>query len=348
MAEAAPLPLPFACGGPPLRGILRTAPEDFVVDEDLGFAPDGGGEHVFVRVEKRGANTDWVARELARFVGVAPAAVSYSGLKDRHALTRQTFSLHLPGKSDPDWTQLQHPEFSILGAARHNRKLKRGAHRGNFFEITLREVSGAHAVAESIIAAVAATGVPNYFGEQRFGRDGANVARALRMFAGRRVARHERSMLLSAARSHLFNAVLATRVEHGDWNRPLDGDVWMLSGTHSIFGPEPVSAELAARCASGDIAPTGPLWGSGELRTTGAALEIERTAARGCAELAAGLEAAGLSQERRALALRPRSLLAEWPSLTVLKVTFYLQSGSYATVVTREIIDTQADADSPA
>ena len=342
MENSAPAQLPFAHGGPPLCGILRSAPEDFVVDEDLGFAPDGSGEHVFVRVEKRGANTDWVAKELARFAGVSPAAVSYSGLKDRHARTRQTFSIHLPGKSDPAWEALRHPELSILGHARHGRKLKRGAHRGNSFEITLREVTGDRAAAAGVIAAISACGAPNYFGEQRFGRGGANVEKALRMFAGRRVARDERSLLLSAARSHLFNSVLAARVERGDWNRPLEGDVWMLAGTHSIFGPEPVSAGLAARCLAGDISPTGPLWGSGALRTSGEVLRIERATVGRNAELAAGLEAAGLRQERRSLVLRPRDLSAEWESATSLKLRFYLQSGSYATVIIREISNTDA------
>jgi len=334
--------LPFAHGGPPLRGVLRAVPEDFFVDEDLGFEPDGAGEHVFLRVEKRGANTDWVAKELARFAGVAPAAVAYSGLKDRHALTRQTFSVHLPGKTGPDWTSLRHPEFTVLAHARHGRKLKRGAHGGNFFGITLREVTGDRPAAEQVVAAVAAAGVPNYFGEQRFGHGGANVERALRMFAGQRVPHHERAMLLSAARSHLFNLVLAARVARGDWNRPLEGDVWMLAGTHSIFGPEPLSAELAVRCSGGDIAPTGPLWGVGELRTAATAMEIETSAARSCPELTAGLDKAGLRQERRGLVLRTRGLSADWISDTGLSLRFYLQSGSYATVLIREIVETDS------
>ena len=331
--------LPCAYGGPPLRGVLRATPEDFFVDEDLGFSPDGAGEHVFVRVEKRGANTDWVARELARHAGVGTQAVSYAGLKDRHAVTRQTFSVQVPLKHKVDWTGLQHPEFRVLDAVRHSRKLKRGALRGNFFRIVMRELSGDRAAADKMLAGIATHGVPNYFGEQRFGRDGANVDKALAMFAGKRVQRHERSLLLSAARSHLFNRVLAARVERGDWNQPLEGEVWMLAGSHSIFGPEPPTAELAERHARGDIDVTGPLWGDGELRSRGPVNALECSIAAEQPELVRGLAANGLRQERRALCLRPHGLVAYWLSETSLELGFHLSSGAYATVLLREICD---------
>jgi tRNA pseudouridine13 synthase len=329
--------LPFAYGGPPLRGTLRAAPEDFFVEEDLGFASDGAGEHVLVRVEKRGANTDWVARELARYASVGPDAVSYAGLKDRHAVTRQTFSVQVPIKREVDWAALQHPEFRVLEATRHSRKLKRGALRGNFFRIALREVSGDRAQADAVLARIAAQGVPNYFGEQRFGRDAANVDKAIAMFAGKRVQRHERSLLLSAARSHLFNRALAARVERGDWDRPLNGEVWMLAGTHSIFGPEPLTPELIERHARGDIDPTGPLWGDGELRSAGTVRDLEAAVGAEHRELTVGLATNGLRQERRALVLRPHDLKARWLSETSLEVEFHLNSGAYATVLLREI-----------
>jgi tRNA pseudouridine13 synthase len=329
--------LPYAYGGPPLRGVLRAVPEDFFVEEDLGFAPDGAGEHVFVRVEKRGANTDWVARELANYAGLGSDAVSYAGLKDRHAVTRQTFSAQVPIKREVDWAGLQHPEFRVLEALRHSRKLKRGALRGNFFRIVLRDVSGDRTAADKVFADITTQGVPNYFGEQRFGRDGANVDKALAMFAGRRVQRHERSLLLSAARSHLFNRVLATRVERGDWNRPLDGEVWMLAGTHSIFGPEPLAQELIDRHARGDIDLTGPLWGEGELRTSAVVRELEAAIGGEHAQLIAGLVANGLRQERRALCLRPKDLRAQWLSDSALELSFALEAGAYATALLREI-----------
>lgn len=329
--------LPRAHGCALLHGTLRAAPEDFFVDEDLGFAPDGAGEHWFVHIEKRGANTDWVARELARLAGVAPEAVSYAGLKDRHAVTRQTFSVHAPGKREPEFAAIDHPEFRVLDVARHGRKLKRGALRGNRFRIVVRDIAGDRDMAETRLAAIAACGAPNYFGEQRFGRDGDNLGRAKAMFAGRRVPRHEHSLLLSAARSALFNAVLARRVEAGSWNRAVDGEVWMLAGRQSVFGPEPFTDALATRLAEFDIDPTGPLWGRGELRTAGEAATLERLVATEFAEIAAGLEDAGLEQERRRLRLRPESFVWRWES-AALVVEMALPAGSYATTVLREVL----------
>lgn len=329
--------LPRAHGGAVLRGILRATPKDFRVDEDLGFSPDGAGEHWFVRVEKCGANTDWVARELARLADVAPEAVSYAGLKDRHAVTRQTFSVHVPGKRELEFAAISHPEFHVLEAVRHGRKLKRGTLRGNRFRIVVREVSGNRDVAEGCLAAIATRGVPNYFGEQRFGRDGHNLDRAKAMFAGRRVSRHERSLLLSAARSALFNAVLARRVESGTWDSALTGDVWMLAGRHSVFGPEPYTDALAARLGAFDIDPTGPLWGRGALRTADEAAVFERLVAAEFAEVTDGLERAGLEQERRRLRLHPDDFIWHWETNT-LTVEMTLSAGSYATTVLREVL----------
>lgn len=337
--------LPHAHGGPPLRGVLRAAPEDFFVDEDLGFEPEGVGEHAFVRVEKRGANTEWIARQLARHAGVEPRAVSFAGLKDRHAVTRQTFSVHLPGKADPDWTALDGGELRVLGAARHRRKLQRGALRGNAFRIVLREVSGDMAAAERRAEAIRGSGVPNYFGEQRFGREAGNVERARAMFAGRRVQRHEHGILLSAARAQLFNCVLAGRVTSGTWNGAVDGDVWMLAGTRSIFGPEPFSDALRERLACGDIGPTGPLWGRGDLRTQGEAANIEARVAAEHEDLARGLAGEGLTQERRALVLRPDELALSRLTDSAIEVSFRLRKGAYATALLREFCEWQKNCE---
>ncbi len=332
--------LPFACRRPVLTAVLRVAPEDFVVEEILGYEADGDGEHVLLTVEKRGANTDWVARELARFAGVAPVAVGYAGLKDRHALTRQAFSVQLAGRPEPDWTAFPHEEVRVLASARHRRKLKRGALSGNRFVLVLRDVQGDRDAAERTLAAIAARGVPNYFGEQRFGHGGGNVERARAMFGGRRVDRNTRSMLLSAARSHIFNAALAERVRRGDWDRPLDGEVWCLHGSHSWFGPEPWTPVPAQRLAAGDIHPSGPLWGRGDLPTTDAVAAIEQAVADAAPDLAAGLVAAGLEQDRRPLRLRPAGLGWHWHGDGALELEFALPPGAYATVVVRELAAT--------
>ena len=331
------LELPAAYGPPPLSARLRTTPEDFVVEEILGYDAEGQGEHALLWVEKRGANTDWVARELARFAGVPPLNVGYAGLKDRHAVTRQTFSVQLAGKPDPDWSMFPHAEVKVLAATRHSRKLKRGALRGNRFVLTLRDVEGAREDVERVLQQIAARGVPNYFGEQRFGREGGNLMQARAMFAGRRVDRDKRSFLLSAARSQIFNSVLASRVEQGSWDTALEGEVWSLAGSRSWFGPEPFDATLASRLAEGDIHPSGALWGEGEPPTTAVVGALEREVAAGYADLAEGLAKARMNQERRALRLMPKELRWRWLDETTLELAFELPAGAYATVVVREL-----------
>jgi len=335
------LELPRAYGAPSLTARLRSTPEDFRVEEVLGYDADGKGEHALLWVEKRGANTDWVARELAKFAGVSPVAVGYAGLKDRHAVTRQTFSVQLAGKPDLDWSTFPHAEVKVLAATRHSRKLKRGALRGNRFILVLREVQGDREAAEQVLQQIAARGVPNYFGEQRFGREGGNVAQARAMFAGRRVERDKRSFLLSAARSQIFNNVLAARVERDAWDTPLDGEIWSLAGSRSWFGPEPFSDVLAERLARADIHPSGPLWGQGEPPTVADVGALEREIAAASSDLAEGVAAARMDQERRPLRLLPRDLKWRWLDDSTLELAFELPAGAYATVVVRELATTE-------
>jgi tRNA pseudouridine13 synthase len=333
---------PCAHGGPPLRGRMRASAEDFEVDEVLGFSADGQGEHALLRIEKRDANTEWVAQQLARAAGVAPMSVGYSGLKDRHALTRQMFSVHLPGRPDPDWHTLNIEGVKFLEVSRHSKKLKRGVHRSNRFRIRLCEIEGDRQAAELRLQAVARYGVPNYFGEQRFGRSGENLRSAHALFAGQRMGRSQRGFALSAARSWLFNQVLARRVADASWNQPLSGEVWMLGGTHSIFGPQPVDDELRDRLARGDIDPTGPLWGRGELRSEDEVAAIELEVANLEAPLADGLCKNDLRQERRSLRLLPAEFGHEWLADGSLVVSFALPSGAFATSVLREVCSTNA------
>lgn len=329
--------LPFAHGGAPLRGRLRAEAEDFFVDEQLGFEATGSGEHWLVHIEKRGANTGFVAKQLAAFAGVTERDVGYAGMKDRHAVTRQSFSVLAKKGRDSDWSQCAIEGVTVLSAQRHARKIQRGALRGNAFVIRMREIDGDRARAGECIAAIAALGVPNYFGEQRFGRGGGNVDKALAMFAGKRVERAERSILLSAARSELFNAVLAARVADGSWQRTLDGDVFQLDGRSAIFGPEPISDELRDRVARGDIHPTGPMFGRGDLRPADAVRALESGVFDAHPELCAGLVAAGLDQERRSLRLMARDFHCDvdGPDLVA---RFTLPAGAYATTVLREVV----------
>jgi tRNA pseudouridine13 synthase len=335
---ATDIELPRAYGTPPIKAELRRTPEDFRVDEILGYDADGEGEHALLWIEKRGANTDWVAKELARFAGVPPLNVGYAGLKDRHAVTRQAFTVQLAGKPDPDWNTFPHEDVKVLAATRHKRKLKRGALRGNRFVLVLRDVTGDKARAEDVLQAIATRGVPNYFGEQRFGREGGNIVQARAMFAGRRVDRDKRSILLSAARSHIFNSVLAARVERDVWDKPLDGEIWSLAGSRSWFGPEAFDEKLALRLAQGDIHPSGPMWGDGESPATAEAGELECSIAAANSDLAEGLVKARMEQERRPLRLMPKDLRWRWLDDTSLELAFELPAGAYATVIARELI----------
>ena len=346
VAALDPLDLPHAHGPPPLVGVLKSRPEDFVVEEVLGFEPSGEGEHAFLRVEKRGANTDWVAKRLAAHAGVPPLAVGYAGLKDRHAVTRQHYTVQMPRGAGCDFTALEDPEFRVLEATRHARKLKRGALAGNRFVVVLRSAVGDHEAAEARLAAIERRGVPNYYGAQRFGRDGGNVAGALALFAGARVGRAERSMRISAARSALFNAMLAARVADGSWERARDGDVFQLDGRGSIFGPEPIDAALEGRVAALEIHPTGALWGRGALRSSGEVAALERRIVEANPGLAAGLESAGLEQERRSLRLPVRAIERRWEG-TALELRFALPPGAYATAVLRELASAPS-AEAPA
>ena len=337
--------LPRAHGAPVLRARMRATPEDFRVDEVLGFEPSGEGEHLFLRIEKRGANTVHVAQKLARWAGVPEHAVSYAGLKDRHAVTTQAFTVHLPKRIAPDFAPLEgESEFRVLQHAWHARKLPRGALRGNRFGLLLREVEGGRDAIEARLRTIAERGVPNYFGEQRFGHGGGNLDAARAMFAGKRLSRDKRSILLSAARSAIFNDVLAQRVQDGSWASGLEGEVWMLDGTHSVFGPEAMTDELAARRDRLDIHPTGPLWGDGELRSRAACAQLELAVSAQHADLAEGLRRAGLKQERRSLRLVPRELAFEWRESAIF-LEFFLPAGTYATSVLQALGEVSGSAD---
>ncbi|MEE4379586.1 MAG: tRNA pseudouridine(13) synthase TruD [Candidatus Competibacteraceae bacterium] len=331
----------FFMGKPPLSGRIRAVPEDFQVFEELGFTATGDGEHVLLRVRKRAVNTNWVAKQLAAFAGVPPAAVSYAGLKDRHAVAEQWFSVHLPGQSEPDWSSCGAEDFTVLEHHRHARKLRIGALKGNAFRIVIRDLDGDPGILEERLRQVAQFGVPHYFGSQRFGRDGGNLAKAEALFLGKmRVKdRHQRGLYLSAARSEIFNQILSRRVAEGSWNQPLAGDVMMLDGSHSVFQITEVDTTIQQRVMDCDIHPTGPLWGRGELLSQNLVLDLEQAVAAEYPVLCQGLLAAGLKQERRALRMRVRDMGLETPDDGSAVISFRLPAGAYATVVLRELVN---------
>ncbi len=334
--------LPHAYGRPAITGLLRVAPEDFVVDEVLGFVPEGRGEHLWLAIRKRGENTAWIAKQLSRIAGCSERDVGYSGLKDRHAVTTQWFSLPAPRKP-VNWTALgEKTAAEIVVITRHTRKLRRGTHRANRFLLTVRDLRGDLASLPERLERIARDGVPNWFAEQRFGHEGGNLAAVREWFGGGKPPhRSKQGILLSSARSELFNAVLAARIERGDWLQPLPGEPLMLDGRHSFFIAQPGDTDLPARLASGDIHTSGPLWGKEGTQAEGECAAFEQGVIATQPLLAEGLAREGLEAARRPLRVIPRKM--HWridEANRVLRVGFDLISGSYATAVMREVVDT--------
>ncbi len=335
---------PRAHGAPLAAAQLRAEPEDFRVEEQLSFVPSGDGPHWLLHVEKRAANTRWVAAEIARLGALPVAEVGYAGLKDRHAITSQWFSV--PARPQPAafWSGVRTDEFRVLDVHANARKLKRGALAGNRFRIRLRKVSWSREELDMKLAALRAHGAPNYFGPQRFGRDGFNLDRVARwMQTGTAPAgRTERGFALSAARALIFNAVLARRVQAGDWSILRPGDLASLDGSGSHFPVATIDDELLRRLQTFDIHPSGPLWGRGEPETRGATLDTELDVARELGGVGALLEAAGMDQERRALRCAVRDLEIEAEAGTV-TLSFGLGRGQFATAVLRELMEFPLD-----
>lgn len=329
---------PRAHGATLAAASLKAVPEDFHVEEQLSFEPSGDGPHWLLRVEKRTANTRWVAAEIARLAASPGRDVGYAGLKDRHAVAVQWFSVPQQGMTREAWCGVHTPEFKVLAVHANSRKLKVGALSGNRFRIRLRNVTWSRDELDRKLDALRAHGAPNYFGAQRFGRDGHNLDRVAGWVQGETAprGRAERGFTLSAARSLLFNAVLARRVEAGDWSQLAPGDLASLDGSGSHFSVSVVDDELRRRLHQFDIHPSGPLWGSGEPASRGLALKHEMETAREFSAVADLLAAQGLRQERRALRCAVRDLSSERDAST-LTLSFSLGRGQFATAVLREI-----------
>lgn len=313
---------PCAYGEPLASAVFRQLPEDFQVEEVLGYEPMGEGEHVYLHVIKRGENTAWIAKQIASLAGVQEMDVGYAGRKDRHAVTSQWFSVYLPpSKPEPDWQQLVNENLKLLAVGRHNHKLRRGEHQANRFVIRLREVTGAdREVLQQRLQTIRENGVPNYFGEQRFGREYNNLNQAESLLIDRKPikSRSEKGIILSAARSWVFNLVLAERVRQNNWRDMIDG--------------EPQES------------PSGPLWGRGRAITRGELATLEQQVLEPWAEWCNALEHQGLQQERRALVLQPEVMQWQWLE-NDLEISFSLSAGEFATAVLKEItILTQAEA----
>ncbi len=331
---------PCAYGAALGSAVLKATAEDFQVDEVLDIPLSGDGEHLWLWVEKRGLNTEEAARRLARAAGVQLRTVSYAGLKDRQALTRQWFSIQLPGKADPDMSAAENETLKILKSTRHKRKLQRGAHAANGFTLRLTQLNADKDALQLRLEAIARAGIPNYFGAQRFGYQGGNLGEA-RDYASRQALpeqRAVRSRLLSTARSYLFNQVLAARVADGSWQHAQVGDLLAFTDSRSFF-PAGIEECSDPRLAILDLHPTGPQWGAGPSPATGATAQLENDVAERESALRDWLTRAGMEHERRILRLPIGGLTWHYPEPDILQLEFVLPAGCFATALVRELVD---------
>ncbi len=344
--------LPRAFGENVLDGSLRAVPSHFLVSEQLGFSPIGDGEHQYLQIRKCHLNTHDVLERLQEAFRCGSADIGVSGLKDKNAITDQWISIRsplqakdvLPGDFFTQSDAAPEPgRFAVLQHARHTKKLRRGAHQSNAFVITLSNLIDLSASKKNRIEhrlnLIAERGFPNYFGPQRFGNKQRNLVLAKAYFRQprKKISRTKRGLILSAARSSLFNLVCATRVQQDNWWAAIPGEVLSLDGTRSFFSCDIPDKEIEMRLASFDIHPTGPMWGRGASTVTGQCAQLEDQALETQQDFCIGLENAGLKQERRSLRARPEAMSWQWSDEQHLVLRFNLATGVYATSLLSEL-----------
>ena len=325
---------------PGCGGSIKAVPEDFEVDEVPAYDPIGEGEHLFLWVEKRGRSTPEVARALGVHFGLSEREVSYAGLKDRQAITRQLFCV--PARVEPEASAFQSPEVKLLWWKRHRNKLKSGHLKANRFRIRLRSVKDFSA-AQTVLARLEQTGAPNAFGDQRFGGSDDNAALGRSLLLGEKLKkkpdRFARKLYLSAFQSLLFNRALKARLEEGTFGRALRGDVLKKRETGGEFVCEDPAVDQP-RVESFEVDPAGPMFGP---KMTVAGGEVQRGELQLLADEGLTLEefARGGGETegaRRAYRIRLGDPRIE-PEGEDLWVSFTLPRGSYATVVLRELTE---------
>lgn len=329
-----------AWGTAPGSARIRCRPEDFQVSEQLGFEPSGEGEHVFLHLQKRQLNSTDLLQRIAQLSNVAPRDIGFSGLKDRNAITRQWFSVGMAGRAEPEWRTLEAAgDVQLLESGRHIRKLKRGVHRANQFTLVLREVRGDRTALEKRLQKLREQGVPNYFGEQRFGRNGSTFTQARRwMSGGRRVSREKRGLYFSALRAFLFNTLLSERVASGQWDTIKAGDVCLLQGTRSFFTCDEVSDDIRERVSRGDIHAGLPLWGRAQGSDSSGLGALKVGCLAEHEDICAFLERSGLELAWRPARLLPDDFCWQFCDDGILQLNFSLGAGSYATALLAELV----------
>ncbi|MEZ8144598.1 tRNA pseudouridine(13) synthase TruD [Enterovibrio sp. FF113] len=341
--------LAYLNGKPTATGRLKAKPEHFFVSETLDFTPAGHGEHFLVRIRKIGENTKYVVNELAKACGVKSRDVSWAGLKDRHAVTEQWFSVHLPGQPDPDLTEFLETHEgidAILETTRHDKKLRPGDLIGNRFSLVITDFDGDDAI-EARLVSIRDKGVPNYFGSQRFGRDGNNVV-AAREWGQDKIRvrdKSQRSFYLSAARSYLFNLVLSARIKQDMAHTPMRGDMLIDDTDHLKMVLEINKANELLEKGIWQI--SGPMTGDNALPTEADARKFEQAIINQEPDLLAVIRSNRMRHDRRALMLFPQDMAWTHDEGT-LTVSFSLPAGSFATAVMRELIQDTTDGESDA
>ncbi len=331
---------PALFGEPVGTALFKSRPEDFQVDEILGFELSGEGEHCMVWIEKTNRNSNDVATELAKKLGIRKRLVSHCGMKDRNAITRQWFSIHLPGGASPSAADLNVDGIRVLKVTRNLRKPRRGCHFGNHFMIRLRDCTFSKQASELRWQQIIDRGVPNYFGPQRFGRNGDNVEHAIQFMSGNVEVRDRalRGILISAARSQIFNDCVAKRIESDTWSNPMDGEVFGFSDNRSLVLPDNLRGDEAERFKAGILELTAPLWGEGILQSRGQVRALEESVAARSPAIIAGLAQFNLRQERRVIRLKPLASELSWETSNTLVLRFDLPSGTFATTLLREFV----------
>lgn len=337
--------------GPLFTATIKQKLSDFTVYETLSFEPSNSGEHTLLHIEKTGLNTAFVAEALAKYGQLPLRSVSYAGRKDKYATTSQWFGIYHGSSTKPDWSGFTMDGVRILNITQNERKLRTGAIKANRFEIVLRNIDNLNEQALlARIDAIREHGVPNYFGNQRFGelikadgsvQLGGNLSLAEKLVNGEDIRnRNKKSMAISALRSWLFNHFVSNRITHLAYQELLNGDALSLSGSNSFFIHDQEDQSLLSttkkRLSEGDVLITAPLWGEGELNSKFDAHIFEQKTADEHAQVCNALASLKLSQQRRPILLFVEDFTAQISDNSAV-LSFSLPSGCFATSVLREI-----------
>ena len=370
--------LAFTHGPPQLSAIMKQEFRDFRVDEELGFAFSEEGEHICILVKKTDLSTIEVVKRLSEVTGARKSSIGYAGMKDRRGECTQWFSVQLPASEERALQNFENPSLQILETHRNSRKIRIGCHKSNHFQIRLRNCIGPQTEFDERLRRIEHTGVPNYFGPQRFGRQMSNMTqvqelmiaeldKSAAMDSGSASSnkRFKRGMLYSAARSYLFNQLLSRRLENNTWNQYIAGDVLNLNGTDRCFvlhDPSEWDQEMQRRLDQFDIHITGVLPGLTDVKdkyvSSGESADIEDAVGKQYGILLDGLKHCGLKASRRSFRFLPDRLKWQWlagrdesdgtvidesgnrSSRLDLQLEFSLPKGAYATSLLRELCST--------